>query len=194
MPTLSLDPAKTGLVLIDLQQGIMGRPLQPHATATVLQNSARLAARFRALGAPVILVRVAFHPDLKDFLALPSDVGSPFNPNALPPTWADLVPEIGRASGDIVITKHQWGAFYGTELDLQLRRRGVTTIVLGGVSTNVGVESTARSAYDHGYAQVFAEDATASNSGEAHAFTMTTTFARIGHVRSTDEILAALPG
>ena len=61
--------------------------------------------------------------------------------DGLPADWADFAPEIGSLRADIVITKRHWGAFYGTELDLQLRRRGVNTIVLAGVATNFGVES-----------------------------------------------------
>jgi nicotinamidase-related amidase len=192
MNSLVIDPRKMALVLIDLQQGIVGRPVVPHSGPEVVQNSARLAARFRALGATVVLVRVAFHGDLKDFLDVPVDEPSGFNPNALPPNWFDLAPEVGPLPGDIVITKHQWGAFYGTELDLQLRRRNVRTIVLGGISTNIGVESTARSAYEHGYAQVFVEDAMASFSAEMHEFAVKNIFPRIGNVRSTEDVLSAL--
>lgn len=180
------------MVLIDLQQGIVGRPLGPHSGPAVVQNAARLAAKFRTLGATVVLVRVAFQPDFKDFLNAPADQAMPFNPSAFPANWADLVPELGSQPSDLIITKRQWGAFHGTELDLQLRRREVRTIVLGGISTNIGVESTARSAYEHGYAQVFAEDAMTSSSAEMHEFAVKNIFARIGHVRSTDEVLAAL--
>jgi nicotinamidase-related amidase len=144
------------------------------------------------LGATVVLVRVAFQPDSKDFLNAPADAPMQFNPSALPPNWAELVPEIGAQPGDLIITKRQWGAFYGTELDLQLRRRDVRTIVLGGISTNIGVESTARSAYEHGYAQIFVEDAMTSNSAEMHEFAVKNIFPRIGNVRSTDEVLSAL--
>jgi nicotinamidase-related amidase len=192
MKTLAIDPQKTALVLIDLQQGIVGRPVVPHSGPEVVQNSARLASRFRALGATVVLVRVAFHCDLKDFLDVPVDEPSGFDPSTFPPNWFDLTPEIGPLAGDIVITKHQWGAFYGTELDLQLRRRNVRTIVIGGISTNIGVESTSRSAYEHGYAQVFVEDAMASFSAEMHAFAVRNIFPRMGNVRSTEEVLAAL--
>ncbi|MGA2664710.1 MAG: isochorismatase family protein, partial [Nitrososphaerales archaeon] len=94
--------------------------------------------------------------------------------------------------GDIVIGKKQWGAFYGTELDLQLRRRKIDTIVLCGIATNVGVESTARFAYEYGYQQVFASDAMAAMSAEAHAGALKYTFARIGRVRTTAQVLDAL--
>ncbi|MFX8086630.1 isochorismatase family protein, partial [Acinetobacter baumannii] len=92
---------------------------------------------------------------------------------------------------DIQITKRQWGAFYGTELDLQLRRRGITTIVLGGISTHVGVESTARAAWEHGYALVLAEDAMSSNDAALHRSSVENVFPRLGRVRSTETILAA---
>ena len=104
------------------------------------------------------------------------------------------MPELGPEGGDIVITKRQWGAFYGTELDLQLRRRGVTTIILGGISTDIGVESTARGAYERGYAQIFALDAMAARSAAGHAHAVGEILPRIGRVRSVDEIVAALGG
>ncbi len=180
------------MVLIDLQQGIVGRPGAPRSGPEVVRNASRLAVRFRALGATVVLVHVAFQLDFKDVLNVPADVPAPFDPSALPPGWADLVPALGPQPGDLVITKRQWGAFHGTELDLQLRRREVRTIVLGGISTNIGVESTARSAYEHGYAQILVEDAMTSASAEMHAFAVQNIFPRLGRVRSTDEVLAAL--
>jgi nicotinamidase-related amidase len=192
MTTLTIDPRKTALVLIDLQQGVVGRTSAPRTGAEVVRNASRLAAKFRALDATVVLVRVTFQADFKDILNAPADVPMQFNASALPANWADLVPEIGPQPGDLIITKRQWGAFYGTELDLQLRRRDVRTIVLGGISTNIGVESTARNAYEHGYAQIFVEDAMASNSAEAHEFAVKNIFARIGNVRSTDEVLSTL--
>jgi nicotinamidase-related amidase len=188
----ALDPKKTALVLIDLQQGVVGRPLAPHSATKVVQNAARLADKFRALGATVVLVNVAFHPDGRDRLDLPADAPQQFNPASLPPNWTELVPEIGPKPGDLLITKHQWGAFYGTGLDLQLRRRGVQTIVLAGIATNFGVESTARGAYERGYHQIFVEDATTSLSAEAHEFVIKTIFPRIGNIRSTDDVLSAL--
>ncbi|MGL6019251.1 MAG: isochorismatase family protein, partial [Gibbsiella quercinecans] len=93
---------------------------------------------------------------------------------------------------DILITKRQWGAFYGTELDLQLRRRGIKTLVLGGISTNIGVESTARAAWEHGYELVIAEDMCSAQSAEMHQFAFDHIFPRLARVRSTSEILAAL--
>ena len=93
--------------------------------------------------------------DGRDRLAPPVD--SPMQPRTPAPGWADFVPEIGPRDGDLIIAKHQWGAFYGTELDLQLRRRKIDTIVMGGIATNMGVESTARDAYELGYGRFWSK-------------------------------------
>ena len=108
--------------------------------------------------------------------------------------WAEFVPELTPTPSDVVITKRQWGAFYGTELDLQLRRRKIDTIVLCGISTDFGVESTARFAYEYGYQQIFAEDAMASRSDEQHNAAVNFIFKRMGRVRKTGEILEAING
>lgn len=186
MPASLID-SSTALVLIDLQQGIVNAPLEPHSSAVVLANAVRLAARFREAKLPVVLVRVSFSPDGADALKPPTDAPAP---GPRPAGWDELVPEIGPREGDMVITKRQWNAFYGTELDLQLRRRGVRRIVLGGVVTHIGVDSTARAAAERGYELVFAEDAMAAQSGEAHAFPVKHVFPRIGLVRSTAQIVA----
>ncbi|WP_074182686.1 hydrolase, partial [Enterobacter hormaechei] len=99
---------------------------------------------------------------------------------------------LGKRDSDIEVTKRQWGAFYGTDLELQLRRRGIDTIILCGISTNIGVESTARNAWELGFNLVIAEDACSAASADQHQCSMTHIFPRIGRVRSTDEILSAL--
>ena len=112
----------------------------------------------------------------------------------LPPDWSELIPELDRQPSDIVIFKRQWGAFYGTDLDLQLRRRGLSTIVICGIATEFGVESTARDAYERGYQLIFAEDAMTGSTAESHANSVGRIFPRIGRVRSTAQIVAALSG
>jgi nicotinamidase-related amidase len=190
MEPLSLDPQTTALVLIDLQRGIVARETGPHTPAQVVSSARRLAERCRRIGSPVILVRVAFAADGRDRLTPLADTAGWSGPAG--PDFSQIVPELGPLDGDLVVTKRQWGAFYGTELDLELRRRGIRTLVLGGISTNFGVESTARDAYERGYQLVFAEDAMAGMTAEAHRFAVTTIFPRIGRVRSTEEVLAAL--
>ena len=187
---LVLDAGRTALVVIDLQRGIVGANPAPHSGADVVARAASVARALRKAGGTVVWVRVTPSPDGNDALHPLTD--APPVSGERPPDWADLVPELDRAPQDIVITKRQWGAFYGTELDLQLRRRGVDTILLCGITTNIGVETTARDAYDRGYQQVFVEDATSARSAEEHEFVMRTAFPRMGRVRSTAEVLWAL--
>jgi nicotinamidase-related amidase len=111
---------------------------------------------------------------------------------APPPEASQFVPEAGVEATDVVIAKRQWGAFYGTNLDQQLRRRGIRTIIMGGIATNMGVESTARAAFDRAYELVFVEDAMTSFSAEAHEFACAQVFKRMGRVRSTEHVLQAL--
>jgi nicotinamidase-related amidase len=128
MSSLTLNPATTALVTIDLQNGIVGIPLAPYTGPDVVSRSATLANFFRERRSSVIFVRV-LHSEL---LALPRD--APIrDPNAPPPpaSASELVAELDRQPEDIVVTKRQWGAFYGTDLEQQLRRRSIRTIVIG---------------------------------------------------------------
>jgi nicotinamidase-related amidase len=187
---LRLEPKQTALVLIDLQKGVLGRQTAPHSTSEVLSRSVKLAKRFREAGGLVVLVRVSFSADGADALKQQTDAGP--MAGARDPDWDALSPDLGRTDRDLVITKRQWGAFYGTPLDMQLRRRGIKTIVIGGIATNFGVESTARDAYEHGYELVFVEDAMAGLTREAHSFAISTIFPRLGRIRSTEVVLKAL--
>lgn len=184
---LVLDPKTTALVLIDLQKAVVGRQLAPHAPADVVRHGVRMADALRAKGGLVVFVRV----NVAEMLSLPVDAPNP-RPANIPPEASELVPELNVQTGDVVVTKRQWGAFYGTDLEQQLRRRWIRTIVMGGIATNIGVESTARAAMDRGYELVFAEDAMSSLSAEAHGFAVSNIFPRMGRVRSTEDILAAL--
>ncbi len=182
-------PERTALVVVDLQKGVVGMPLAPVSGIEVVRNAARLAQACRSAGSPVVLVRVTPSADGADALRPPADQALSISPSP-PPGWADLVPEMGQQAGDLVITKRQWGAFYGTELDLQLRRRRIGTLILCGISTNIGVESTARDAYERNYHQIFASDAMSARSAEEHEMSVTRIFPRLGLVRTTDQIIA----
>ena len=189
METLRLDPAKTALVLIDLQNGIVSAPAVPHSSADVIANARLLAEAFRKQGGTVVFVRV----DMANFLNLPVDIPArdPRAP-ALPPSASELVPDAGFTSGDLLITKRHWGAFAGTELEQSLRKRGIDTVVLGGISTNIGVESTARQGTGLGFAFVIVEDACSARDADAHRYSFDKIFPRLGRVRKTQEVVAAL--
>jgi len=181
-----LDPSRTALVLIDLQNGIVSRPLEPFSSAQVIENGKKLASALRAAGGTVVYVHVL----LGEFKALPVDMPmrAPDAPPP-PPSASELVAELDVQPGDLVVSKRSWGAFYGTDLDLLLRRRGIQTIILGGIATNFGVESTGRAAYDRGYQVVYVEDAMTTFNADAHRFAIETVFARCGRVRNTEETL-----
>jgi nicotinamidase-related amidase len=184
---------KSALVVIDIQKGIVALgKLEPNSPAEVVANVSKLVSKFREMGLPVFLVHVGFIDGkevLHPMLDQPPQWGSG---SARPADWMDFVDEIKPTQRDIVITKRQWGAFYGTELDLQLRRRKIETIVLCGVSTNMGVETTARDAHQYGYNQVFATDAMAANSKDEHEASIKHVFPKIGLLRTTSEIISAM--
>ncbi len=159
---LELDPKTTALVLIDLQKGIIGHELTPHRADQVSKVGSELADTFRKAGAPVVLVNVGFAKDFKDALRQPVDRPFAMPPGGFPENFSELLDGLAKP--------------------LQLRRRGIQTIVLGGVATNIGVESTARQAWEHGYAVVLVEDATSGMSAEMHNFAIGNIFPRISRV------------
>lgn len=188
--SLILSPKTTALVLIDLQKGIVARQLAPHSAADVVSRSAMLASALRESGGMVAYVHVL----VGETISLPADKPRPRPAEQPPASASELVPEAGFQAVDVLIAKRQWGAFYGTALEQQLRRHGIRTIILAGIATNFGVESTARAAHDHGYELVFAEDAMSSMSAELHQFSVENLFPIMGRVRSSAEIAEALKG
>ena len=187
---LKINIQKTAIVIIDLQKGIASMPTEPYSPEVVIANVVKLLTVVRKNNMSVFLVHVTPSPDLKD--ALRPNAETSFQMSGFNPGWSEYVPELNIQPNDFLITKHQWGAFYGTEIDLQLRRRGIDTIILCGIATNFGVESTARSAYELGYNQIFVEDAMSARSKEEHAYPVKYIFPRLGLIRNTQEVLKAL--
>ncbi|WP_329040331.1 isochorismatase family protein [Streptomyces sp. NBC_00178] len=182
MTATVLDP-RTALVVVDLQKGIVGLPTA-HSADEVVANSAALAEAFRAKGLPVFLVRVTG--------GAPGRTEGPARSGQPAADWADLVPGIGQRESDIVVTKQQWGAFHGTALDLELRRRGITQVVLTGIATSIGVESTARAAHELGYHVTVATDAVTDMDADAHRNSVEKIFPRLGETGTTAAITALL--
>ncbi|MEV5571640.1 hydrolase [Spirillospora sp. NPDC052269] len=189
MAVTTLDE-RTALVLIDLQRGVAGMPTQPHPVEDVVVRSARLATAFRERGLPVVLVNVSFAPDGSD---APTGRTEAARFDGTPPEgWDEIVDEVGAQPSDIRVTKRNWGAFHGTDLDVQLRRRGVTQIVLTGIATSIGVESTARAAHEHGYNVALVTDAMSDRSAQSHEHSVASIFPRLGETATTAEILELL--
>jgi nicotinamidase-related amidase len=182
-----LNPMLTALVLIDLQKGIVGRELAPYSGEQVIKSADELADRFRRAGSAVVLVNVGWSEDFKDALQQTVDQPLATPPGGFPRNFSELVEGLEQP-GDILITKRQWGAFHGTELDLQLRRRGIKTIVLAGIATNFGVESTARQAWELGYEVVIVEDACTSMLADLHDMAIRHIFPRLSRVVRTADI------
>jgi nicotinamidase-related amidase len=188
MPATSLDP-KTALVVIDLQKGIAAFPTV-HPIGDVIAHAARLASAFREARLPVVLVTVTGSEDGGDLVKTRTQVRFNMPRSA---DFAVIVPELGPKPGDLLVVKRQPNAFYGTELDLQLRRRGMTGIVLAGVSTSSGVDTTARAAHERGYNVTFAADAITDMDPVSHEHVMAKVFPRIGELDTTAALLALLP-
>jgi nicotinamidase-related amidase len=182
MPLAKLDRA-AALIVIDLQKGIAGMPTV-HPIKNVVDRSARIARAFRKRGLPVVLVNVSGRAPGRTDTA---------NPQFTPPAdWTDLMSELERQPSDHCVTKQRWGAFLGTHLDDILRSLGVTQIVLTGVATSIGVESTARSAYDLGYNVALVVDAMTDRDADAHRYSVEKTFPRLGETVETNDLLKLL--
>jgi nicotinamidase-related amidase len=178
----TLDPT-AALVIIDLQKGIVGMPTV-HPASEIVGRAAKLARAFRGKNLPVVLVNVTG--------GAPGRTDVPRPAFSLPPDWTELVPELDRQPGDLIVSKQRWGAFLGTGLNDALRARGVTQLALIGVATSIGVESTARSAYDLGYNVVLVVDAMTDRDGDAHRHSVEKIFPRLGQTDTTDNVLKLL--
>jgi nicotinamidase-related amidase len=183
MPLTTLDP-RTALIVIDLQRGFVAAPTV-HPFAEVVSRSAELAAAFREHGLPVVLVTVAGTPPGR------TEQG----PRAAPGTsdgYAELMPELNRQPTDHVLVKHSRSAFSGSDLAAYLRERDVTQVVVTGISTSGGVESTARDAHEQGFNVTLAIDAMTDTRAAGHDHSLTLIFPRIAETGSTEQVLGLL--
>jgi nicotinamidase-related amidase len=177
-----LDP-HTALIVVDLQKGIVSYPTVP-PIEPVIKNAAALAAAFRRRGLPVVLVNVTG--------GAPGRAEQARRLGELPPGWSDFVPELDQQPSDHTVTKKTWGAFTNTDLETHLRKFGVTQVVIVGVATSIGVESTARHAYELGFNVTLAVDAMTDMNSEAHTNSIERIFPRLGETGTTGEIIALL--
>lgn len=182
MPISTLD-ARPALLVVDLQKGTVGLATA-HPMADIVKHAARLADAFRSHDLPVVLINV--------------DGGAPGRAeqsrriSEFPAGWTDLIPELNRQPGDHLVTKRTWGAFTGTDLETRLKRSGVTQVVIAGVATTAGVESTARHAHELGFNVALAIDAMTDMSAEAHHNSITRIFPRLGETGTTRQVIDLL--
>ena len=184
------DPRRTAFISIDMQNGVASHDSVPNSAEEVISRVSDLVEATRVGGGLVVYVRTSFLPDESDALHPKMDVARPARP-VRPEGWDKIVPQLQPLPTEPVIVKRSFDAFYGSELDLELRRHGIDTIVLAGISTNFGVEGTARSAYNIGYDVVFAEDAMGTSKLEMHEGSLKNVFPYIGRVRTVAQIIAA---
>ncbi len=185
MPLTTLDPIPA-VIVVDLQEGVKRSGPE---FAAVVGHATELTHAFRSAKFPVVLVNVAGGaPGRTDVSAARTSRARRERPNG----WTKILPELGSEPDDILITKQRWGAFSDTSLDKQLRSRGVTLVVICGVATSIGVESTARSAHELGYHVVLATDAMFDSSTESHLNSISRIFPRLGETATTHSVLDTL--
>lgn len=182
MAITTIDP-HPALVVIDLQKGIVGYATA-HPTADIIKHTKVLIDAFCSHGLPVVLVNVN--------AGAPGRTEQPRSSEDRPADWAELVPELDHQANAVRITKQTWGAFTGTDLHAQLKQLGVTQIVLAGIATSMGVESTARQAHELGYNVTLAVDAMTDMNADAHHNSVSRIFPRLGETGSSQEILKRL--
>jgi len=182
MALTTLDP-KTALIVIDLQKGIVAYPTA-HPAAEIVKQASVLADAFRRHGLPIVLVNVTG--------GAPGRTEQARNLGELPADWAELVPELNQQPTDHTVTKRTWGAFTHTGLDEHLKKLGITQVVIVGVATSIGVESTARYAHENGFNISFAIDAMTDMNVDAHTNSITRIFPRLGETGTTQEIIDLL--
>lgn len=185
---IDLYGGRLGLIVVDLQDGLVRLPAA-HPVDTIIGTTRRLADGMRASGHVIVWITIDFAADGGDMSRRRTDVPAPPPPT---PGFAVLAEGLAPQAGDLHITKRTWNCFHATELELQLRRRGVETVVLAGVATSIGVESTARGAFDRDFDVVLAADAVTDPVAAAHDHSLRYVYPRLGRVRESGAILEAL--
>lgn len=182
MTITTLDP-KTALIVIDLQEGILALA-KVHHDDEIVTNAVRIIEAFREKSLPVILVNVAGSAPGRTEQSPPA--------GERPKGWSDLIPQLNQQSSDHLVTKHSWGAFTNTDLGDYLKGNEITQVVIAGIATSIGVETTARQAFELGLNVTLAVDAMADVNMDAHANTVARIFPRLGERGTTQEIISFL--
>jgi nicotinamidase-related amidase len=182
VPVTELDPT-IALIVVDLQAGTAANPTA-HPIEDVVARNLELLAAFRLRSLPVVLANVTGTP------AGQTQYGA--GARAFPAEWSALLPALDQQPTDLTVTRATWSAFAGTDLNAQLTALGVTQVVISGVATSFGVESTARQAYDLGYSVVVVTDAITDPRAESHAGSVERVFPALGQLDTTAAVVAAI--
>lgn len=191
MKELNLDPATTAVVLNDIQYGTLWQDTTPYLQHEVLANAVKIYEAARAAGVHIMHVRTEHLPGRTDEVHAVTD-NPPRPQRPLVDREWELFDEVQRRDTEPISVKKGWSAFYGTDLELQLKRHGIKTVIMGGISTNYGVESTVRYAFELGFEIIVVEDASSGRGEGMHDWAMQNIFPRMGRVRSTEQVVAAI--
>lgn len=179
--TLTTLDQNIALLVVDLQKGIVGSP-SLHPFGEVVERSRALIDAFRSRRQPIVFINVAG--------GAPGRTEQPRrHVDGLADGFTDFIPELDLKPDDIVVTKRTWGAFASTDLEDRLKAISVTQVVIVGVATATGVESTARQAYEAGFNVTLAIDAMADARAEAHDYSIRNVFPRLGETGTSQEII-----
>ncbi len=199
MADVVLNPKTAALLLQDLQNELIkgSRPVVPLSGAALIANCQQLLTKARAVGMPVIYVRVARRPDLKDAPRPPLGTapGGGGAPSLIEGSdGAAIVAELAPRPEDVVVTKHTTSPFHTTDLGVYLRRFGISTLLLTGYSTTGVVEGSLRDARDQDYDCVVVRDCCAAATVQEHDTCMDIIFPRMAWVASVEEVINAIQG
>jgi nicotinamidase-related amidase len=203
----SLSAQRTGLVMFDALNGYL-HPRDPAkmkflAERNILPNMQRLVAGARKAGMTAFYPSGAHAADGSDTVARLTDTDMDLGAgggadNPIVPRFhkgshdAEIAREVAPVEGDVVVPKHRWNSFFQTDLDLQLRVRGIETIVIAGGSTDVGIAATVFAARDLDYGIVVIRDCCYSTRGNNNEFFMERVFPRMARVMNADQAVALM--
>jgi ureidoacrylate peracid hydrolase len=199
----SLEPRKTALVVVDLQNGFMapGQPCEIADARDIVPNVNALAEAVRRAGGTVVWIKNTFDAETAIAWSVwraafaTGDWGQRMEEAFTPGNYGhQLWSGLEVKPGDLTVLKHRFSALVqgSSNLDAILRQRGIDTMIIVGTATNVCCESTLRDGMMMNYKCIMVSDANAALSDEEHNMTLANVMVRFGDVRSTDEVIALL--
>lgn len=192
-----VDPAHTAAVVVDVQNdfcapgGYYDRTgARLDGIQAMIPHLQRFLAAARRARVPVIFVGAAYDEPFLSGVQKERHIRrfGKVVPYCESGTWGAEFYQVGPEPGEPVVRKRRYSAFHGTDLDLHLRARGVRTVVLTGVATNVCVETAARDAYMRDYYVVVVGDCTAARDDDFHRGALANVEASFGVVSTADAL------